>query len=238
MPLLALIDAEDGREIAIRPERLFLAGYTGRDRDSVLRHIEELAAEGIPPPGRVPDVYPGVADAVQVGGELPAGRGWSSGEVEYVLLVTDYGTFVGVGSDHTDRELERTSVVTSKQAFPKIIGQRVWPLDSIASEWDDCMLRSWLTMAGERHLYQDGSLGSLIAPHDLPGLLSPSDLRAGTVIFSGTVPATMVAPKAGLIRFEGAIVRADGTPLMSCAYVYEAAPAHSAPEGRAAGRPE
>jgi len=225
VPSLALINGEDGREISFRPERLFLAGYTGRDRDHVLRHIEELAAEGIPAPERVPEVYPGVADKVQVGGQLPAGHGWSSGEVEYVLLVTAHGTLVGVGSDHTDRDLERASVVTSKQAFPKIIGQRVSPLDSLVSQWHDCTLRSWVTIAGERRLYQNGSLGSLIAPQDLPGLISASDCRAGTVIFSGTVPATMPAPKTGLVRFEGEIVRADGTPLLSCTYVYEAAPA-------------
>ena len=35
-------------------EMVVVAGYTGRDRASVMHHIDELAAIGIPPPPTVP----------------------------------------------------------------------------------------------------------------------------------------------------------------------------------------
>jgi hypothetical protein len=43
--------------LSVRPERLVVAGYTARDEASVARHIEELAAIGVPPPPAVPMFY-------------------------------------------------------------------------------------------------------------------------------------------------------------------------------------
>ncbi|MBI3328109.1 MAG: DUF2848 family protein [Nitrospinae bacterium] len=118
---LTLTNSVDGQQIGFQPRHLILGGYTGRDREHVQRHIDELVAAGIPAPASVPELYPGHAAAIQIGGVLPAGSGWSSGEVEYVLFVTAQGVYVGVGSDHTDRALERTSIVAAKQAFPMTI---------------------------------------------------------------------------------------------------------------------
>lgn len=220
---LRLTGAVDGRALLVRPTRLILAGYTGRDREQVQRHIDELAAEGIPPPERIPDLYPGIATAVQIGGRLAAGSGWSSGEVEYVLIVTQGSILVGVGSDHTDRQQERTAVIASKQAFSKVIGPKVWPLDALAGTWDSFTLRSWITHRGARTLYQEGSMGHILAPRDLLALLSPQDRGDGLVLFSGTVPATQRAPTEGVCRFEGEIVAADGRVIAACEYEYQAA---------------
>jgi hypothetical protein len=191
----------------------------------VRRHIDELAAEGIPPPERVPELYSGLPAQLAIGGSLPPGRGWSSGEVEYVLFVTDAGVLVGVGSDHTDRELERAAVVAAKQAFPKIVGPTVWPLDALAGDWDSLRLRSWVTCAGERSLYQEGAMATILAPSDLLDLVPPEERREGLVVFSGTVPAARRAPTADICRFQGEIVGADGTVIAACDYEYDASPA-------------
>ena len=43
----------------------------------------------------------------------------TSGEAEFVLVYSGAELYVGVGSDHTDRGLERLSVSRSKQVCPK-----------------------------------------------------------------------------------------------------------------------
>ena len=46
--------------------------------------------------------------------------------VEYVLFVGEDDILVGVGSDHTDRVLERTSLAKSKQICKNVVSSRVW----------------------------------------------------------------------------------------------------------------
>ena len=219
-PTLALVDGSTGSQMAFQPERLILAGYTGRDRAAVQAHIDELAAQGIAPPDQVPALYPGNASGIQVDGHLPAGAGWSSGEVEFVLFVTASGTFVGVGSDHTDRILEQSSIVESKRVFAKVIGAQVWPVDVLQPVWDQCRLRSWVTQDGKRTLYQEGVLGMMMTPRDLLALLRAEDQRPGLVLFSGTVPAASPAPPGGACLFEGELLDPDGKPLATCQYGY------------------
>lgn len=223
---MRLFDATRSRAVRFTPWRVRLAGYTGRDRAAVQRHIDELAEQGIPPPDQVPAIYPGAQ--VQVNGELAASAGWSSGEVEFVLLLTRRGMFVGVGSDHTDRELERTAMVEAKQAFPKILGRDVWPLNALLPEWDRLRLQSWLDRDGDRVAYQEGPLASILAPVDLLELIEPQERRTGLVLFSGTVPSVRAAPRTGRWLFEGELVGADGRTLTRCRYGYEAgASAHN-----------
>jgi hypothetical protein len=224
--MLALTDAASGARLSFRPTRVALAGYTGRDRASVQKHIDELRAHGIPAPEQVPELYPGLPDGIQVDGTLPAGAGWSSGEVEYVLLTTDRGVRVGVGSDHTDRDLERTAMVPAKRAFPKILGAQVWPLEQLAAEWDSLVLRSWITREGQRRLYQEGSIALIMAPSDLLAFAA-SDAPPGLVVYSGTVPAVEEPPKTGPCHFEGELARPDGRVLASVSYTYEAGPGKS-----------
>lgn len=224
--VLPLIDAIGGREVSFLPRRLFLAGYTGRDREHIQRHIDELLAQGIPAPEKVPELYPGMAEAIQVGGRLPPGRGWSSGEIEYVLFETASGVYVGVGSDHTDRELERRSVVAAKQAFPKIVGRQVWPLSHLAPDWDSLILRSWLSQGTDRRAYQDSPLAAIIPPLELLGLIPAPERGEGLVIFSGTVAALQPAPASGPWRFDGELLAPGGRVLAACSYEYEAGPSH------------
>ncbi len=246
MVSLSLFNAATGRRMRFMPRRVLLAGYTARDRTAVQRHIDELAEQGIPPPPKVPVIYPGAptslkgggdqAQSLQVDGELSASAGWSSGEVEFVLLVTRARTLVGVGSDHTDRELERTDMISAKQAFPKILGRVVWPLASLSDRWDKLMLCSWLNpgpSSGEGissansaggNLYQEGALADIITPEDLLGMVEAAHQKPGLVLFSGTVPMATQAPRSGRWLFTGALLDGDGAELSRCQYAYVAAP--------------
>ena len=171
-------------------EQLVIAGWTGRDREAVERHIAELAAIGVRRPRTIPCFYrlgttlPTSASDVDVVGDD------SSGEVEYVLVSAADGMYIGVGSDHTDRKVEAYGVTVSKQMCPKPIGPELWRLADVERHWDRLMLRSRVTRGGQTILYQEGSVNNILAPGDLVAKFpdSPGTLPVGTMMFCGTLP--------------------------------------------------
>lgn len=186
---LVLRDAERGMSVALRQPQLLVAGYTGRDAAAVDAHIAELAAHGVPAPEHVPSFYPAGAELLMLApGMVEASGPNTSGEAEPVLVRAGGELFVGIGSDHTDREIEKTSIPESKLACPKILGAEVWPLDSVIGHWDDLRLSSTIGTGAER--YQDGSVAELRRPEDVLELAAPwiADQEADLVLFLGTVP--------------------------------------------------
>lgn len=193
-PELRLKVAGGDRQIAVRPERLIVAGYTGRDREAVQRHIDELERAGIAPPPSVPMLYE--VDASLLTGEPTVAlvSAESSGEVEPVYIRCGGDWYLGVGSDHTDRALERADVARSKAACPKPLGDTVvaLPGDPLSghhdAEWDRSTIRSEVDGAE----YQSGGLTELMRPSDLlPLVVAPAGQEApqgDLVIFGGTVP--------------------------------------------------
>jgi len=169
--------------------RMVNAGYVGRNQDEVRRHIEELAAKGIPGPKKIPTLYPVISRGLLMDPLVEVYGDETSGEIEYVLLVENENrVLVGVGSDHTDRHLEETDIPRAKQICPNIMGRQVWLLSDVEDHWDDLMIRSRVVSDGEEVLYQEGRLGLLMGPRDLMAfvrsVIGPLD---NTVIFSGTL---------------------------------------------------
>jgi Protein of unknown function (DUF2848) len=190
------------QHLTVEVQQILLAGYTGRDRAKVLEHIHELEALGVAPPARVPAIYVVPSHLLTTGSAVAVRGEQTSGEAEFYLLVTSEGMLVGVGSDHTDRAHETIDVTESKAMCPKPISDTVWRYEDVRSHWDKLELRSWVTAAGERRLYQEGRLGALL---DVDGLLREltaaghADLR-GHIVFGGTLPTA-----SGLVfgdRFE------------------------------------
>ncbi len=209
-------DVANNRPLRFEAKQLILAGYTGRDQDSVRRHIEELAQQGVPVPQRVPELFTVNPLSLQVGGTVWANDGTSSGEVEYVLLIEKDDLFVTVGSDHTDRALEALSVEKSKQIYPKVLGKEVWRVNQLVKEWDELILRSFVTEGETEHKYQSGTLGGLITAKSLQELIGQVG-QPGTVIFSGTVPLIDGQVRYGS-RFIGELASPDGRVLTRCSY--------------------
>jgi hypothetical protein len=182
-----LVFQHRGRPIRFHARKLLIAGFTGRDLEAVRHHTEELMAEGVPLPQRIPDLYLATPTQLQFGGTVWAFNGFSSGEVEYVLLMGENDVFVCIGSDHTDRELERHSIEKSKQICPKIISREAWPLRDLVAQWDELRLRSYVKEEKGWSLYQESPLGLQIRPEVLQKLPG-KDAAPGTIVFSGTVP--------------------------------------------------
>ena len=185
------VESADGQsDLAVRIDRLILAGWTGRDQAAVAAHIEELEALGVAPPPTTPVFYPVSADrllldrAIQVSGET------TSGEVEYVVLKQGQTLYVGLGSDQTDRELEAHSITLSKQICDKVMADTLWPHAEVSDHWDQLRLRSWALFEDGEQLYQEGTLAEMLGPQDLfdAYLGAPGTLPEGMAMFSGTLP--------------------------------------------------
>ena len=126
----------------------------------------------------------------------------SSGEVEAVLFACGGKTYVGVGSDHTDRQVETYGISVSKQVCDKPVADTVWPYEEVAGHWDELILRSFAVIDGERRKYQEGPISGLLAPADLiRGFSENGELPEGTALFGGTMPAIGGIRMAS--RFEG-----------------------------------
>lgn len=208
--------------LSFEVKNLVNAGYTGRDREEVKKHIKELEEEGVSPPDEIPVLLPKSNHLVMVGDgrTVEVLNEKTSGEVEYVLLVDEGEVYVGVGSDHTDRELEGYDVLQAKQSCPNFISETVWPFDLVKDYWDDLKLRSWSTSRNsERVLYQDSSLDRLIRPEKLLDFTKERLTRdfEGTVLFSGSIPTKTD----GLIygqKFEAALIDENREKSLECSY--------------------
>jgi hypothetical protein len=165
-------------------------GYSGRNQEMVKKHIEELAVEGIEPPPSVPMVYPISNILVTQDEEIHVLGKKTSGEVEFVLLINNKKTYVTVGSDHTDRELEGYSIPYAKQATPKPVAKEAWLLDEVLDHWDDLQLSCEIFVNNNWEVYQSGNVTANLAVDDI---LKFANSKAavdpeGTVLFCGTVP--------------------------------------------------
>ena len=196
-PPQIMVSLGDGPATAHPVARAVVAGWTGRDPAAVQHHIDELAAIGVPPPSTVPVYYRVAADQVTQADAIQVLGGDTSGEVEPVVFDTGTDLLLGLGSDHTDRGLETTSVPAAKQICAKPIARAFWRLADVAGRLDDLTLQSWIREApgADWTLYQDGTLAAIRpladliggSPHaagDLPGRLT-----AGSLMLCGTLGA-------------------------------------------------
>ena len=186
----------DGADTSVTVNTAIIAGWAGRDRAAVEEHIAELEAIGVPRPSKVPVFYRVSASRLTTAASIESTAA-SSGEVEPVLLQHGGRLWVGVGSDHTDREVEAYGVAVSKQLCDKPMAAELWPYDAVAARWDELILRSW----ADDVLYQEGPLASLLDPDELLGLAEPR-LRDGTLMFCGTLAAIGGIRPARQFRYE------------------------------------
>ncbi len=106
--------------------------------------------------------------------------------------------WVGVGSDHTDRELETFSVAVSKQLCDKPIAAELWGYEDVADHWDRLTLRSWIN---DGVLYQEETLDGLIPHGELLAHMKPP-LTDGTLMFCGTFGAHGGIRPVRVFRYE------------------------------------
>lgn len=172
-------------ELNLVAPRLIVAGYTARDQAAVRAHIDELAAIGVEPPPSVPMYYPLDAALLTTAPTIGVRGERTSGEVEPIVVWHAGRQYLGLGSDHTDRQMETESVAGSKAAAPKPIGATVVPLDEVIARWDEIELSCRV----DGRPYQRGRLVTMLTPRELiTGLTQHEAEPEDGVMFCGTLP--------------------------------------------------
>lgn len=170
-------------------DQAVIAGWTGRDPVARDKHIAELEAIGIARPATTPIYYRCSARRLTQEDSIEVCGGNSSGEVEFVLFGWEGRTFVGLGSDHTDRKVEGYSVTVSKQMCDKPIASTLWELEDVIDHWDRLILRSHAWIGGKRERYQEGTLDAMLSVSELLARGFDGKLPDGCVMFGGTFAA-------------------------------------------------
>jgi len=169
---------------------LVIAGWTGRDHAALEKHIRELEALGVKRPKTTPIFYRAAASLLTTADMIEVLGEHSSGEVEYIAYSLSDGTYIGLGSDHTDRKAEAVGVSLSKQLCAKPVSRDIWRFADVAPHWDALVLRSFIGVGGERRLYQEGTVAAMRPLPELFRLYSGAErLPAGTAMFCGTLAA-------------------------------------------------
>jgi 4-hydroxyphenylacetate 3-monooxygenase len=189
MPALLVDIAEKTgeRQITLNPRRIYNLGSATRSPERAIAHQEEVKDIGVSIAFDIPAprIYPLGPNAVVTDDEITVQGDRTSGEVEIVIVVADE-IYVGVGSDHTDRALERTSIVWSKQACANVLAPRLWRWEDVKDRWDEFRLRSFV----DGKLYQDCGVADFLSP---PDMLAIVRARTATMperdfmIFGGTI---------------------------------------------------
>ncbi len=193
---MKILSQQGSQDLIFSADHLVCSGWVGRDPEALQAHIDELARLGIPGPSRIPIYMNFSTYLLTTDDEITVVSSQSSGEVEYVLLRRGEEIWVTVGSDHTDRDVETKSIPGSKQMYAKCLAPKCWPYGEIRDHWDRLILRCWVNTEGQRALYQEAALASILGPEELLGKMPEmGDLRRkGLVLFSGTI-----ATKSGLV---------------------------------------
>jgi hypothetical protein len=200
---LVLHAGGEARRRDVPVSQLVVAGWTGRDKAAVEKHIAELAAIGVKPPATTPIFYRAAAARLTLDDEIEVLGGASSGEAEFVLLQHGGRLWVGAGSDHTDREVEKYGVSVSKQMCDKPIAAEFWGYDEVAPHWDKLILRAHILEAGRRSLYQEGPVVAMLDPLSLVRQFADkSALDDGTLMFCGTLAARGGVRSSEIFEFE------------------------------------
>ena len=190
---LTVVDANGNRsDLGFPVARILDAGFTGKNREGAMKHVEELKAHGVAAPDRIPAYFAVTRELVTTDDEIEVLGDDTSGEVEVVFLFKGDETYIAVGSDHTDRELEKDSIPKSKVICPKVVSREVWRLADVEPHWERLNLESWIEADGQRTLYQKGSLADFLSIDDfLDGVRSvvKDGVLDGMVLYMGTMPS-------------------------------------------------
>jgi hypothetical protein len=200
---LTLATAQSSRAGRYPVSALIIAGWTGRDKVALEKHIKELEELGVARPASTPIYYRVAATRATTAARIEAAGATSSGEVEFVLAQWQGRLWVGVGSDHTDRQVETYNVTVSKQMCEKPIASEFWSFDEVVAHWDQIRMRSYIHENGSRVLYQEGTMAGILDPVSLiRGFSEAGALPDGAMMFCGTFAAKGGIRPAARFEFE------------------------------------
>lgn len=176
------------KELSLQLNNLLVVGFAGKDIEKTMEHIRELEEEGIKCPKSVPVLYQCSKELLTTSDTIEVIGPKTSGEVEYLILVHEGTYYIGVGSDHTDRELEAVSIHKSKQLCLKPFATTFWPYEEIKDHFDNIKLKSTQIINGQTIDYQHGLTSDLLSLDTIINTLKKEVDIENSLIFTGTVP--------------------------------------------------
>ncbi len=179
-----------------------IAGWTGRDKVALEKHIVELEELGVARPASTPIYYRVSAARLTTATTIENTGPDSSGEVEFLIVDAGGRRYLGIGSDHTDRKVETYNITVSKQMCDKPVAPDLWALDDVLPHWDQLILRSFAVIEGTRVLYQEGSVNAMLPPEQILSGFEGESLKGGSVMFCGTLAAKGGIRPAARFEFE------------------------------------
>ena len=198
---LRLASADCTDAISLEVSNLVIAGWAARDAEAQEHHIRELEELGVKRPASTPTYYRVSAHRLTTEPAIECSGTASSGEAETVIFAQDGRLYVGLGSDHTDREVEAYGITVSKQMCDKPVASKFWDIETVADHWDQLILRSHIIENGNRVLYQEGSVAAMLSPEELLSCWN-APLENGTIMFCGTLAARGGIRPADRFEFE------------------------------------
>ena len=107
-------------ELPIVYDKLLAIGYAGRNITKTMEHIKELEEQlGVPAPKKIPTIFQMSNMLLTQDPDIDFVGNDSCGEVEYIIITQGDEVYIGLGSDHTDRKLESSSVPKAKHSIDK-----------------------------------------------------------------------------------------------------------------------
>ena len=223
--MLDLIIEDGAKPLSFDVRFQLNGGFSSRDQAKAQEHFEELKKEGINiAVSETPIFIPKLRDRNTTSNTIEVlASNKSCGEAEPVLIFTKDDVYVTIGSDHSDRDLEKYDLIVSKQMCPNVMCNKVWRYKDVEDYWDDLVLKAWTVEAsGKKELYQDAKLSSFMTVDDF---LKKSkehikcDL-AGGLLFMGTAP-TLAGQLVFTPGFEAQLIDEKRGRKLTCSYTIE-----------------
>lgn len=183
------IVTKDGKKtLAVDIKNLMVVGFSGKDIAKTMEHIRELEKEGVKCPKDVPVPYQCDPQIVTRKPVIDVIGDKTSGEAEYLILCHAGKFYIGIGSDHTDRDLEAVSIHKSKQLCLKPCSEEFWDYEEVKDHLGALRIVSTQVVDGKTVEYQNGVAGDMLPFDTLLEKVKAEVPLEGCLIYTGTVP--------------------------------------------------
>lgn len=169
-------------------KNLMVVGFSGKDVEKTMEHIHELEKEGVKCPSEVPVPYQCDPQIVTRKEIIDVIGPKTSGETEYLILCHEWKFYIGIGSDHTDREMEAVSIHKSKQVCLKPCSVEFWDYEEVKDHLPQLRLISTQVVDGKEIDYQNGVAGDLLPFDVIIEKVQKEVPLEDCLIYTGTVP--------------------------------------------------
>lgn len=181
-----VVTKKGNEKLELIPEHVYVVGYSGSNKEKIYEHIKELQEQlNVAPPKKIPTIFEVSKEILTQDKNLYFVGEKTSGECEFVIIMKNSKLYIGLGSDHSDRELEAISVPKAKQICLKPISYDVWEYDEIKEHFSQIKLSA----KSDFEDYQIGTLADIISVEEILNELNKSLGKIDNcIIYSGTVP--------------------------------------------------